>query len=152
MIKLSDVDWGSVAWNLVDAILMGIPSAVVVPEVQKQYNIEISDLNKLYNLLNKEYNQLSDQGLSNDSIKGKLKEAMYGTNPLGAWRATLEDKYKQLEKKGEEIDDKKKQLNNQIHQVSDALAAKTSAAADANYIGKITNDWLKDQSMYDKSK
>lgn len=133
------VDWTGVAWNIIDALLMGIPSAVAVPEIQKDYNVEISDLNKLYNLLQKEYNNLSDQGLSKEALKANIKEAMYGTNPLGDWRRILEDKYQGLGSEISRIDSQKQDLNEKIKKTADSISDVTKEAADATYMGNIVD-------------
>lgn len=129
--------------NLVDAILMGVPSSMIVPEIAKDYDIEIADLNRIYNQLNKELNNLSDVGISLSDAKNEIKEAMYQSGPLGAIRANLSDKYKAINRSIDnnraEIEKKTAELRDTSNKIADAQrrSARSSSIGGAWRAGDI---------------
>lgn len=128
-------DPDAVIANLVDAIFMGIPSSAVVPEISRKYDIEIADLNRTYNQLNKELNNLMDKGISLSDAKNEIRDVMYQSGPLGAIRADLSKKYKEISR---EIEANKKEQDDRIARMSktaNKLAETQKAASRSSTLG-----------------
>lgn len=138
-------DWNAVAFNLIDALLLGIPSAVVVPEVSRQYDIEIADLNRLYSLLQKEYNNISDQLSSNADVKSQLNAALSRMSPLGDWYNQIRDKYDKVNIQDSKLAQEARDVGQQIKQVADKLTNAQTEQARQSSLGGVASKWVEDQ-------
>lgn len=133
----------SMAINLLDAVMLGIPGSIFLPELSNKYNIELNALNQLYNILNKEYSAALEQGAKLSELKNDLKTKMYEAGPLGAIRENLTQQFNQastdLEENREvtnQLSGKLSSVGNQISKVS-AEANKASTLGGAVVTGKI---------------
>ena len=117
-------DWLQIMIDVADGILLGIPSTVLLSDIQHNYDVEIADLTRTYNLLQKELSNNYDLKQDIENKQYKLLSNLSNTSPLGAWRQQLNNEYKYLEEKKKYHQTKIDDILNKTEKVSNELTQK----------------------------
>lgn len=110
--------------DIADGLLLGVPSTVLLSDIQHNYNVEIADLTRTYNLLQKELSNNYDLKQDIENKQYQLLSSLSSTSPLGAWRRQLNNKYGQLEQKKQYHQTKIDDILKKTERVSNELAQK----------------------------
>lgn len=116
------VDWTQVIIDVIDGIAFGIPSTILLQDVSKDYDIEIADLQRAYDILNKEYNNNAELRSSIQNKQYSILNSMYSMSPLGAWKQDLQNKYKNLSNQYDDLTTKAQNINASLAETSTKLA------------------------------
>jgi len=93
-----DKDIQRVIIDAADALLLGIPSSILLQDIRKTYAIDYADALQLVEKLQQAINQ---EGITMEQYtedKNRILSQINGYSPLGAFRAQLLDKYNEADK------------------------------------------------------
>lgn len=110
--------------DIIDGVLLGIPSNILMGDISHKYNIEIADLQRTYDLLSQEYNNDLDLRNALENKQYEILNSLSTTSPLGAWRNELQHRYNDLGQKKEQLSSRLKQTNQKMVETSTALTKK----------------------------
>lgn len=130
-----DVDVGRILLNIADAVTLGIPSTVILSEIQEQYDVELADLNRLYNALQQEYSNLGSQYDSASSFLNDVKTDLYSATPLGSAYSVLRDKYQSAKARVDTISDAMNANTTKVRETADKIASTQKEASSSTSLG-----------------
>lgn len=125
--SLTQKSWFQKAFfDVADALMWGVPSSAILPKINEEYEMELSDVNKLIALVSKELNEANVALTDAASAKEVLERALMSTGPIGDFADSLAKKYtpvaKDFHEKSATVAKKQEEL--------DALTSKAQALQD----------------------
>lgn len=123
--------------TILDGILMGAPSKLILGDIRNKWDVEASALIELIDEIDREVNKMSAASLDRNQMLSDLYEKIAGSNPLGLRFQSLQKRIKTAEREEKQSQDKENLL----------MEKRRGAAAEVDSLNRKMNRDLADWSM-----
>lgn len=129
----------NIAVDIADGLTLGIPSQLLLTDLRNKYDVEIGDLEQIYEMLSQQYNELISSGT--EATAQRLLSELDGYSPFGRLRSIIEDKYNQAKVKATEEREQLADVSNRMASVSRDISKKMAERDQT--LGKRAADAIK---------
>lgn len=132
---MGGVNWYQFTIDLIDAVLMGIPSATIAQQINQQYAIEYGQLLQIIEGLQAKANSADLRAMDEASKASQLRDALYGANPMGAAYSMLRERVQKAEDASRRANADAAQARNQASKLN--VDAAEAARKSTRSLGQI---------------